>query len=204
MLYFAFIIASLAVMARPGPDMLAVLGTSVEYGWRKGIGMVTGLVLGVMVWVIILALLVPKIMSVPTMNILRIGGIIYIASLSIKSVRERFTSWLKEAALSRVSGGTESQMVAKGFIVSLVNPLNLMFLVAFFPQFVHIHPGRDPQAVIFQVGATFCLVILVGYTYLCLGNVRIYNIISPVDGGCRVSKISSILLAVAAVVLIFV
>jgi threonine/homoserine/homoserine lactone efflux protein len=120
-----------ALIATPGPVVLLVTGTAAREGYARAVcTMVGGNLASLLLIAVAAAMLTGTLRLDPqALALVAIGGSLYIAFLAIGMLRA--TSAAHPAA--RRSGG-----LAVGFITALANPKDILFFVAFFPQFIHI------------------------------------------------------------------
>lgn len=120
-----------ALIATPGPVVLLVTGTAAREGSARAVRtMVGGNLASLLLIAVAAAMLTGALRLDPqALALVAIGGSLYIAFLAIGMLRA--TSAAHPAA--RRSGG-----LAVGFITALANPKDILFFVAFFPQFIHI------------------------------------------------------------------
>ncbi|MEF3090923.1 lysine transporter LysE [Enterobacter sp. 10-1] len=120
-----------ALIATPGPVVLLVTGTAAREGYARAVRtMVGGNLASLLLIAVAAAMLTGALHLDPqALALVAIGGSLYIAFLAIGMLRA--TSAAHPAA--RRSGG-----LAVGFITALANPKDILFFVAFFPQFIHI------------------------------------------------------------------
>ncbi|MEF3108994.1 LysE family translocator [Raoultella sp. WB_B2P2-3] len=120
-----------ALIATPGPVVLLVTGTAAREGSARAVRtMVGGNLASLLLIAVAAAMLTGTLHLDPqALALVAIGGSLYIAFLAIGMLRA--TSAAHPAA--RRSGG-----LAVGFITALANPKDILFFVAFFPQFIHI------------------------------------------------------------------
>jgi threonine/homoserine/homoserine lactone efflux protein len=130
-----FAVASFLLIVIPGPSVLFVISRAVALGRRAAVLTVLGNSTGVFVQVIAVAAGVGAVVerSALAYEVLRLGGAAYIVYLGVQAVRHR-------RALSTVLDVTavrpSRQLYREGFVVGLLNPKVIVFLMAVLPQFV--------------------------------------------------------------------
>lgn len=132
----AYILAVLMLLLTPGPVVALVTGTAARYGSRKAFATVTGTNGASLVLIMLAALMLAGVVSLPPLflHLLGMAGSLYIgwgAVSSITTVSVKKTG--EETALSREPGG-----FIRGFLTGISNPKDILFFVAFFPQFIGI------------------------------------------------------------------
>jgi len=122
-LYFAFVVASVALMLIPGPNVALIVANSLARGVGAGLATVAGTTAAMAVQVIAVELGLSA-LPASLLPALRWAGVAYLCGMAW---REFYAPDSRGAARS-------------GFFVGLTNPKTLIFLAAFFPQFI------DPQS----------------------------------------------------------
>ncbi len=130
----AFSSASFLLALAPGPDNLFVLSQSALLGAKKGLLVVLGLCLGLVLQTLAAALgLGIVVTTIPTLfwfiKILGAIYLLYLAYLSLKSLRAKAS--LKQGVVL-----SNRALVLRGLIMNITNPKVQIFFLAFFPQFI--------------------------------------------------------------------
>jgi threonine/homoserine/homoserine lactone efflux protein len=129
-----FLLASLALLLSPGPNVLYVIARSIDQGRRAGVVSVLGLETGTLLQVVGAALGISAIgmSSALIFDALKCLGAAYLLYLGICKAFERGalaeSNVTTPASLRRVFG--------QGVLVSVLNPKTGLFFLAFLPQFV--------------------------------------------------------------------
>ncbi len=152
----AFFSVAVLLALSPGPDNLFVLMQSATGGRRAGFAVVAGLMLGVMVHTLAVALGLAALFaaSATAFTLLKLAGAAYLLYLA-------WGAWRAPAALSAEGAPPPAaqpwpRLVARGVVMNLTNPKVVLFFLALLPQFVQ--PGRGPVAgQIVWFGALFVL-----------------------------------------------
>ncbi len=157
-LYLAFVLATTVMILLPGPSVMLTVSHSLAFGAGRALLTVTGAVLGVAVQLTLTIIGMTSLMLLAAdgFEVLRWAGVAYLVWLGIRQWRAP-----AEPPGTRICDGR--RLLAQGFLVTIANPKSLIFLAAFFPQF--IDPGRPlgPQLVI--MGASF---LVIGFTFTAL------------------------------------
>ena len=140
-----YIVASLALIATPGQDMLYVITRSLAQGRFAGVCSAVGVCLGILVHTALAALGVGAILqaSETLFVALKLIGAAYLVYLGLKLALSR--------AAAREIGATGARLsplalVWQGVLSNVTNPKVVLFFFAFLPQFVDpasAHPTRD-------------------------------------------------------------
>ena len=153
----AFFTVALLLALSPGPDNLFVLVQSATGGRRAGFAVVAGLMLGVMVHTLAVALGLAAVFaaSATAFTVLKLLGAAYLLYLA-------WGAWRAPAMLVASDAGAPAhpppwpRLMARGVVMNLGNPKVLLFFLALLPQFVQ--PGQGPVAgQIVWFGALFIL-----------------------------------------------
>lgn len=132
-----FVLATLALVVVPGPNIIYIVTRSVSQGRRVGVASALGVESGTLVHIAAatfgLSALVAS--SATALAALKYVGAAYLIYLGVRSLLDdsemQFESAGGEARLSRV--------YLQGALVNVLNPKVALFVLAFLPQFV------DPQ-----------------------------------------------------------
>ena len=129
-----FVLASLAVLLAPGPNVMYVIARSMNQGRKAGVMSVLGLEMGTLLQVGAAALSISAIVlsSALAFDVIKYLGAGYLVYLGIRKSMERdtlgATTVNHSANLRRVFG--------QGVLVGVLNPKTALFFLAFLPQFV--------------------------------------------------------------------
>ncbi|MGE0970399.1 LysE family translocator [Klebsiella sp. WOUb02] len=131
MLVAGYCLTVLALIATPGPVVLLVTGTAAREGYARAVRtMVGGDLASLLLIAIAAATLTGALRLDPqALTLVAIGGSLYIAFLAAGMLRAASAP----GPAARRGGG-----LVAGFITALANPKDILFFVAFFPQFIHI------------------------------------------------------------------
>ncbi|MFZ3493661.1 LysE family translocator [Streptomyces sp. 5.8] len=167
----AFVLASLILVAVPGPNLIYIITRSVRDGRRAGIvsalGVETGTLLHVIAAVCGLATLIEG--HPLAFAVLRYTGAGYLAYLGIRALRRRPPSTAdadadaddSAEAVGRSPRRRLLRLYLDGVLVNLLNPKVVLFFLAFLPQF--LTTGLTPAETrthMLLLGAVFLTVAL--------------------------------------------
>ena len=130
-----FVVASLALIATPGQDMVYVVSRSLAQGRFAGVCSALGVCLGILVHTALAALGLGAILqaSEGLFFALKLVGAAYLVYLGIRLLLARGASALAGAAAAPLSPGA---LVWQGMLSNVTNPKMVLFFFAFLPQFV--------------------------------------------------------------------
>jgi threonine/homoserine/homoserine lactone efflux protein len=140
-----YVLASLALIATPGQDMIYVITRSLAQGRFAGVCSAVGVCLGILVHTALAALGVGAILhaSETLFVALKLVGAAYLVYLGLRML-------LSRAARQEFRGGgarlSPPALVRQGILSNVTNPKIVLFFFAFLPQFVDrasAHPTRD-------------------------------------------------------------
>ena len=140
-----YIVASLALIATPGQDMIYVITRSLAQGRFAGVCSAVGVCLGILVHTALAALGVGAILkaSETLFFALKLAGAGYLVYLGLRLLLSRET-------VRTIAGGAMRHsplaLVWQGVLSNVTNPKIVLFFFAFLPQFVSPasgHPTRD-------------------------------------------------------------
>jgi threonine/homoserine/homoserine lactone efflux protein len=175
----AFALASVVLIAVPGPSVLFVIGRSLALGWKGGVLTVLGNAAGQMVQVAAVALGVGIVVaqSVVLFSAVKLAGAAYLVYLGIKAIRHRRQHL---SAGRQPVASSPQRLMGEGLVVGATNPKSVVFFVAVLPQFVDYPSGSIP----FQLallGAVFLVIAIVSDSIwaIAAGTARQWFVRSP-------------------------
>lgn len=166
-LWISFVLASLLIIATPGPVVTLLITTSIDRGKNAAFLMLPGIFLGdfaamIMSFAGVGALLLTSPTFYTIMKLVGAAYLVYIGTLmwtrsyNFVPTRKKFTT-------------KNSQSAIKAFCVTVLNPKSLLFFAAFMPQFVSKNDKFLPQLII--LGITYLGIgLLNDITYTLLAN----------------------------------
>ncbi|MEV5712034.1 LysE family translocator [Actinoallomurus sp. NPDC052274] len=145
-----FLLASLTLVAIPGPNHLYITTRSVGEGRRAGIASAFGVETGTLVHVAAAAAGLSALVaaSATAFEALRYAGAAYLLYLAVRTLRsgDHDGPALEPRPLHRV--------YLDGVLVNLLNPKVILFFLAFLPQFVDEGMGAVPAQIVVMGCAT--------------------------------------------------
>ena len=164
--YSAFVVASFILGVAPGPDNLFVLVQSATYGARAGLWVVAGLLTGLVIQTLAVALGVAAIVAASPMLFwaIKIAGASYLVYLAVMAWR---AGGVQEG---RTLATTDALALwRRGVIMNITNPKVLIFFLAFFPQFLVQNSDVPIVVQMIVLGITFMLTTSVVFGGVALG-----------------------------------
>jgi len=153
-LYGAFVLACIVLAVTPGPSMALFVANSASHGARAGLLTVLGNAMGLSILVAAATLGMTSVMVFVAewFDVIRWVVAAYLVWLGLSRLRAALRT-AADTSPPAVSGN----VFWRGFIVALSNPKVLLFLGAFFPQFLDPAAAIAPQLALLAV--TFVVVI---------------------------------------------
>lgn len=167
----AFLLASCALIAVPGPNLIYILTRSMAQGTRAGLASAAGVETATLVYVTMTAIGVSALIarSDAVFTAIRFAGAAYLVHLAVQVVRH------PPAVAIDGTGAPQPlrRLYRDGAIVNLLNPKVALFFVAFLPQFVT--SGATAESVRVQLlmlgGLFFALALAMDVGYALAGGV---------------------------------
>jgi len=154
-LFFGFVLATIVFVAIPGPNVTLIIANSLSLGARFGLATVAGTnaAIAIQLAVVVLGTGSLLIILAEWFSWIRWLGVAYLVYLGLRVLRD-----------GQMTSGSQDDVQVQpkfvfwqGFLVALTNPKIMIFLAAFFPQFI------DPSAPIMKQ------MIILAITFLVVG-----------------------------------
>ena len=150
----AFLLTSLIVVASPGTGVLYTLASALNGGARAAVAASLGCTLGILpamaaAMVGLAAVLHASALAFAALKWL---GVVYLLYMAWRSLRE-------QGALSVEAGEggrADARIIARGFLINILNPKLSIFFLAFLPQFISADEAH-PLARMLELSTTFML-----------------------------------------------
>ncbi|MCB8837162.1 LysE family translocator [Aurantimonas sp. VKM B-3413] len=164
----AYALALAIAAAIPGPGVMALVGRALGSGFRHGLLLISGVVLGDIVYLTAacfgLALIAHAFGDL--FVLIRTGAAIYLAYLAIKMWTADTDTGNVEALSSKSLGSSFSA----GLLVTLSNPKTIFFYLALLPSILDLGAIRMPDFLLLAlVTAPVLFVVLTPYAALAAG-----------------------------------
>ena len=150
-IFLGFVLATAVFVVIPGPNVTLIIANSLSRGTRAGLMTVVGTNTAIVLQLIALVMGAGSLLLILSdwFNVIRWLGVAYLVYLGIRIFLDNDVVEPSEDNLSSSS----RKEFWHGFFVAFTNPKIMVFLAAFFPQFI------DPNGSIFQqmslLAATF-------------------------------------------------
>ena len=201
-----YIIGCVALIIKPGPDLMCTLATAISGGKVRASTLMAGLVLGCWLWVFLLSAgVAPFFIDHPMlMAAIQIVGIVYIGYLAFGSAREAWVGFRHrgENALCPASA-SGWRLVWRGVFMSMSNPLTILFFLAFLPNFTQDGAALPPAVQVLLLGSLFCAIVPVIYLPIILAaDFFRSRLIGSARAMASLKFISALMLVAVALVLL--
>ena len=152
-------------IASPGPNVLAVMGTSMGVGRRAGMALALGVAFGSFVWAMLTAVGLSALLSVYASALLgiKIGGGLYLLWLAYKAFRSAASR--HDIEVRQPAGGERTAMgfLVRGFVIQMTNPKAALAWIAVIS--LGMSEGAPLWVAAVIVIGTFALSIALHLTY---------------------------------------
>jgi len=202
-LWITFLVATLVIVAIPGPTVLLIAGCALARGTGSALSTILGVALAdVLVIALALGGAGALMARAPTLfAAMKLLGAAYLLYLGLALLRARpaeperaWSGPARRRARSLVDAGLQ------GFLVTLLNPKTFVFVLAFFPQFVD--PARPAAPQLLLLGASFlALALPVATVYAVLGGQARQRLMDP-RWGVVLSRAGGALLIAASLLMV--
>ena len=163
-----FIIAVIVFCIIPGPTVILVIGQALSHGKKSVVPLVAGVLFGdfIAMSLSLLGLGVILAASATLFFILKWFGVLYLIYLGVKTFRENPVDFKIEN-----NNFSQKDMFQSAFLVTALNPKDIMFFVAFLPQFVSSESSALPQLVILMFTFLFIVALNISFYTVFAGKI---------------------------------
>lgn len=202
----AYVVSVMLLVATPGPVVALVINTSVRHGAKQAIFTALGTNWASLVLIAAAVLILSGAMSISQnlISFLSLLGCVFIAYIAIDSLKsialpaQPDSGKMADASTAEKKPGATLKSLAKGFTVAISNPKDIIFFVAFFPQFISItNTFTESVTVLTLLWIMIDLAILTSYIFFMQHRIakKYEKLISVMS--------SMALLAIAAIGLVY-
>lgn len=131
-LYFLFVLASILLIATPGPNVALIVGTSLRYGARAGLLGVAGVNLGLVLQLSVIGFGLSWVVELFAryFDLIRYAGAAYLVAIGLQQLFGKSPETKPSVTFSA------RRAFGQGFAIAFANPKTLIFHAAFLPQFL--------------------------------------------------------------------
>lgn len=118
--YSAFLLG----MMSPGPNILAVIGTSMSIGRREGVALALGVAIGSFCWAMLTVIGLSALLSAyaSALVVIKVAGGLYLLWLALKAFRSAASAHDIEATTLDGARMTQAGYFMRGYVVQMTNP----------------------------------------------------------------------------------
>jgi threonine/homoserine/homoserine lactone efflux protein len=156
--WLLFLVASLAVIATPGQDMILVMSKSLAQGTRAGLATAAGVSVGLVGHTLLATLGLGALLRTSDWLFtgIKLAGAAYLVYLGVQLLRTRQAHLVHDVTLAE----SNLRLFATGAASNISNPKIAVFYFAFLPQFVTPN-AQAPTLTIFALGLVFAVLTFV-------------------------------------------
>lgn len=156
--WLLFLVASLAVIATPGQDMILVMSKSLAQGTRAGLATAAGVSVGLVGHTLLATLGLGALLRTSEWLFtgIKFAGAAYLVYLGVQLLRTRKAHLADAVTLAE----SHLRLFATGAASNISNPKIAVFYFAFLPQFVTPN-AQAPTLTIFALGLVFAVLTFV-------------------------------------------
>lgn len=162
-----FLLASTAVIATPGQDMLLVMSRSLSHGTRAGVVTAAGVSIGLVGHTLLAALGLGAVLRASDwlFDALKFAGAAYLVYIGVQLLRTPAQALQAQASLPQ----STQRLFITGALSNISNPKIAVFFFAFLPQFV-APDARHPTLTVLALGLVFAAL-----TFVIKGPVAVFS-----------------------------
>ena len=200
-----YILGCLALIIKPGPDLMCTLATAIADGKARASTLMAGLILGCWFWILLLTAGVASFFSnhPAVMTVIQLVGVTYIGYLAFGSFREAWDGFRRQGTETLHPATTRGwRLVGRGIFMSMSNPLTILFFLAFLPNFTKEGASFSPALQTFLLGTLFCALVPFIYFPIILAadSLRV-RLLGSARATAALKLVSALMLAAVVVVL---
>lgn len=175
MAYAAFLLA----IASPGPNILAVIGTSMGVGRKSGIALAFGVATGSFLWALLTVAGLSALLAAyaSALTIIKIAGGLYLLWLAYKAFKSAASAHDIEAKMPTGERRSLFGYFTRGLVIQMTNPKSALAWIAIIS--LGLKQGAPVWVGFAIVTGTFILSILIHFIYAVVFStpvmVRIYG-----------------------------
>lgn len=200
-----YVIGCVALIIKPGPDLMCTFATALSEGKVRACTLMAGLILGCWLWVGLLAAGVASFFTdhPAVMTAIQLVGITYISYLALGSFREAWAGF-RQCSANTLNPAKASgwRLVGRGVLMSMSNPLTILFFLAFLPNFTQKGTALSPAVQVLLLGTLFCALVPFIYVPIILAaDFFRARLIGSAKATPSLKLVSALMLAAVAVIL---
>jgi homoserine/homoserine lactone efflux protein len=172
--FLLYLAAWTLVALSPGPAVFFAMSQAARHGMHGAVAGTAGILSGHLVCFTFVAFGLAAVLSKMdgAMMVIRIVGALYLMYLGARMILSR-TQAVAEVSAAAPSPPAKGGIVLQGLLVQLTNPKNLMFVLAFLPQFISAGRPLLPQlAIMLTVTVVIDGIFLLAYAQIAARGTR--------------------------------
>ena len=200
-----YIIGSLALIMKPGPDLTCTIATALSDGKARAVTLMFGLIAGCWLWILLLTAGIASFFTAhpTTMTIIQIVGAAYIAYLAYGAFADALRSFRASSPdVLRPATACGLRLFLRGIAMSMSNPLTILFFLAFLPNFTASSSSFSPAMQTLFLGTLFCaLVPFIYFPAIVAADFFRARLVGSVKATACLKLVSALMLAAVVAVL---
>lgn len=166
--WVAFVIATAALLAIPGPVVILLLSHVLTNGRTVALAAVPGVILGDFVAMSVSLAGAGAVLaaSATLFTLMKTIGALYMIWIGVNMIRVKPT--LAETGGRPISSTSRIEVFRQAFLVTALNPKDIVFFVAFLPQFVD--PSLPTVRQLLFIEATFLVMVALSTLLWIIGR----------------------------------
>ncbi|RSP91638.1 threonine transporter RhtB [Acinetobacter baumannii] len=171
--WFAYMLACWVISISPGAGAIASMSSGLNYGFRHGYWNAIGLQIALLIQIMIVAAGVGVLFATTPLAFQAVKwfGVAYLLYLAYL----QWTAPVKDIEIQHEKKDKSvSALLLNGFVVNIINPKAIVFLLAVLPQFLDLSKPQWIQYLIMAATmVTIDLIVMAGYTGLASKVLRL-------------------------------
>jgi len=137
-----FIVAVIALVITPGPNMIYLISRSITQGKTAGIISLTGVISGFLFHILMVAFgLTAVLFTVPfVFSALKISGALYLLYMAFQAIKPGSRGVFETR--KNLAEDKPAKLFTMGFLTNVLNPKMAVFYLSLFPQFIQPENGH--------------------------------------------------------------
>ena len=178
--YYLFIISGILLNLTPGVDVLYILSSAFQKGFKASIVAILGINTGCLIhmFISIIGLSAILMSSVYIFNIIKFLGLLYLVYLGLSLLFSKNDNRTSSKKIDK----SLMKIYYKGIFINVLNPKVMIFFLAFLPQFINTSSSEASFALSI-LGLSFILVgiiINILISYVALNISKNFNITNKI------------------------
>ena len=170
-LWLTFVAVVIVFAIIPGPTVILVVGQAISHGRKSVLPLVAGVLLGDFLAMSLSLAGLGALLATSSelFLVLKWFGVVYLIYLGVCTWREEPNATAGGLA---VNSASRSSLFKSSFLVTALNPKDIVFFVAFLPQFINPESAVLPQLVVLMFTFLFIISITISSFAVFAGIIR--------------------------------